>query len=215
MLFLEGRSAAAPVPVAATTIFGMGTGKLGAFTAGTAIMGPGGRMLVRIRAAVQSILRVGDVFLLAVSPLAILMFVVGLIVLADRAGEHNRFVRDLRAGSVVNAEVTEVDQEEDLITVRYLAGGEERYGLLYTHYYPGAFEDLRAGQSVRVRILPQAYEARVAWEERFAQVEGYLGYAVEPGIILAIAWLVVVLHPEFLYLGYAEALPSRKAMARP
>ena len=134
--------------------------------------------------------------------------------MADRAGEHNRFVRDLRAGSVLYAEVTEADPAEELIVVRYLAGGEEKYGLMYTRYYPGALEDLHVEQGVRVRILPQAYEARVAWEDHFAQVESYLGYAIEPGIILAIAWMVVVLHPEFLYLGYVEALPPRKAMAR-
>jgi hypothetical protein len=160
-------------------------------------------------------IRLADIFLFAISPLAILMAVVALIVLADRASEHNRFLRELRAsGQVTNAEVSGIEWEYALVFVRYIQEGEERFGLLYTRYYPEAAHQLQLGQSLRVRYLPHGSAEEVIWEDHFSAVENYYGYAREGGIMLAVAWIIVVLHPEFLYLGYAGTLPDLNTRTR-
>jgi hypothetical protein len=153
--------------------------------------------------------------LLAVSPLAILVVVVALIILAERAGEHNRFMREMReSGQVVDAIVSGVDQEAQLVFVRFAEQDENQVWLLYTHYYPEALEQLSKGQTVRVRYLPASSEAKVLWEDHITAAYTYWGYAVDSGMMLIIAWLIVIIHPEFLYIGYANALPQREGRAR-
>jgi len=151
-----------------------------------------------------------DVFLFLLSPLAILCVVVAVIVLADRYATHRGDVLAFeREGAPVSAAVFRIEPEDGLVIVAYPEGGETRYGLMYTHYYPQALTVLNEGQRLTVRALPAGQGDRVVWEERFGQFAGYWGYATAPLGMLVCAWAVVILHPEFLYLGYADFNPGK------
>jgi hypothetical protein len=150
-----------------------------------------------------------DAGLLVMSPLAILMVIVAVIVLLDRAGEHAQFLNAMHThGRVVDGQVSGVEREDALIFVRYIDGGQEETGLLYTKYYPEALNMLNEGQALRIRFDPHDVDRNLVWEDHFSAVENYWGYAVDSGLMLLIGWLIVVIHPEFLYIGYAEIQPK-------
>jgi len=172
-------------------------------------------MWQKVRSIWVGSLKGADIILMVLSPLAILMVIVGVIVLMDRGSEHDRFVRSMREdGQVIEGIISGLDREDEIIFVHTTSQGEDSYWLLYTKYYPEALDLLDEGQKVRIRYLPPGYEAEVIWEDHFDAFEGYRGYALDVGVMLLAAWLIVVIHPEFLYIGYLDVLPDLKGWSR-
>ncbi len=156
---------------------------------------------VVLRGLVQKV----DLLLFVFSPLAILCVLFMLIVLAERYFGHREAVETYqRDGIAVVGTVQRVDVPEQLVFVEFTYQGEARTGLLYTRYYPAALELLRGGQALGLRALPPSLGDRVVWEEHFDEFAGYWGYASEVLIPLLCAWALVILHPEFLYMGFSD-----------
>ena len=156
---------------------------------------------VVLRGLVQKV----DLLLFVFSPLAILCVLFMLIVLAERYFEHREAVETFqRDGIVVIGTVQRVEVQDQLVFVNFTNQGEARIGLLYTRYYPAALEQLRAGQTLGLRVLPPSLGDQVVWQEHFDEFAGYWGYASEVLIPLLCAWALVILHPEFLYMGFSD-----------
>lgn len=166
----------------------------------------------------RSPLKILDALLFAFSPLAIIMFIVGVIVLLDRAGSHQDFLRRLEQNSAVAPAV--VDQvEPDWVIVRFTdpAQAEPRIGLVKPIYYPAALiAALKPGDALTVRYLTPASEGQAVLEDYYADLRGYWGFVWEPGILLLLSWLVIVRHPDFLFWGFIEDFGAvRKERAAP
>lgn len=156
--------------------------------------------------------------MLLLSPLAILMFVVGVIVVLDRAGTHQAFLRRLEQNSVLTQAV--VDQvDADWIVVRFADPNEKepRIGLVKPVYYPPeVVRALQPGDTVSLRYMAPAYESQAVLNDYYNDVQNYLGFLWEPGIILLIAWVVIVRYPDFLFWGFIDDFDLlRKERAAP
>lgn len=151
------------------------------------------------------------ILLFSVSPMFILMFIVGVIVLLERGGAHYQFVRQLETeGLVAEAVVEGLSLENDWAMLRLAApdgmGNPNRFGILELQYYPDLRQRLQNGDRIQVRYLPPSYESRTALESRLDEVRGYWGWALEAGVLMLISWLVVIFYPHWLYLGYGSSL---------
>ena len=154
----------------------------------------------------KSVLGLLDMLLLLLSPLAILMFVVGVIVVIDRTGTHQAFLRRLEQNPVLTQAV--VDQiDSDWIVVRFADPNEKeaRIGLVKPVYYPPeVIRALKPGDTVNLRYMAPAYESQAVLDDYYAAVQNYLGFLIEPLIILLVAWVVIVRYPDLLFWGFID-----------
>jgi hypothetical protein len=153
------------------------------------------------------ILSLCDVLVMVCSPLFIILIVVCVIVLLDRGGAHWRFVNKLEQKGLVAQAVVADDEPSAalgwMVEFDDPAQPDERYGWVDPAYYsPEVAATLKPGAEIEIRYLPQSYESDVVLNRHFDQVKGYWGYATDVGIAFIVSWLVLIWHPEFLYLGY-------------
>ena len=163
--------------------------------------------MAKIVRIIKAILWFLDGLYMAVTPMLIILVVVSVIVLLERGGGHFRFVYDLeRDGLVAEGTIVSDEPSETLgwqVQFYDYAQEDERYGYLSPYYYtPEVVALLKPGAEVQIRYLPQSYKSNVILNEHFNQVRGYWGYAYDAGIMFLVAWVGLILHPEFLYLGY-------------
>lgn len=155
----------------------------------------------------KQVLRTVDVFVLALSPMAILGFVVIAIIALDGFGTHVNFVRGLEQHGAIAAGTLYYDGADDPTAVVELAGGQQEYLVLYMKYYSrDTLAALSDGQTVRVRYTaPPEHEYKAVLEDHYDEVRAYWGYLKEVIWVLAVCWFMLVLHPELLYLGFSAA----------
>ncbi len=146
---------------------------------------------------------------------------IGLIILLANYGEHRQFVQRLETeGLETQGSVDFASPEYGWAHMDYVdADGEARSGVLDMHYYdPELWQTLTPDTSVPLRYLPWHIPGsdRVILAEHFAEVQAYHGY-LAPDLLglVGICWLVVILKPQFLYVGlidaeelFKEGLPS-------
>jgi hypothetical protein len=154
-----------------------------------------------------------DAMILFTSPLFMIAIVVCVIVLLERGGEHVRYVQNLEDRGLT-ALATVEDDESPRYGWWYVrfddpAQSEARTGFIDEKYYTRAVVDsLHRGVQVEIRYLPESYENFFVLEAHFGQVRYYWGFAYDIGVMFLISWLVVILHPEFLYIGYNVPWPD-------
>lgn len=148
-------------------------------------------------------LRLLDTLCMALSPLAVVGFVVVTIIVLDGFGTHVNFVRALQQDGQLGSGTLYYDGPADPTAVVELdePGGEML--ILYTRYYSTAtLNRLAEGQTVRVRYTsPPRHEYKAVLEDHFDEVRGYWGYLKDVLWFYAALWLIVVLHPDWLFLG--------------
>jgi hypothetical protein len=151
-------------------------------------------------------LAIFDLFLLLISPLAILMFVVGVIVILDRTGTQQSFLRRLeQTGVVAQAVVDRVDPDWIVVRLTDQAGNEPRIGLIKPVYYPHeVVSALKPGDLVSVRYTNPEFESQAVLNDHLADVQNYWGFLWEPAIMMLIAWVVIVRWPYLLFWGFIE-----------
>lgn len=149
-----------------------------------------------------------DNILAVLSPLAIIGFVFGAIILITNGIEHYSLVQRLEREGVVNlAKVSYIPNDGDIQVTFTTSDGEERTHFIRRKYYPPELlRQLALGDSVKIRRLAQEWEYDAVWEDHFPAVQGYLGFAAAPGVMVLVCWVVVLVHPEFLYLFWGEEM---------
>ncbi|MCD4685772.1 MAG: hypothetical protein K8S97_07535, partial [Anaerolineae bacterium] len=110
---------------------------------------------------------------------------------------HRNLICDLeRDGMVTTATVLTVDTEDAQVEVEFSdPGNGARTGVLDMRYYDVT---LTPGQTVAVLRAG----SDVVLSDEFVRVKGWRGHLWEPLIIMGLAWGVLVIRPEFLYIGY-------------
>jgi len=158
-----------------------------------------------------AILRTGimacDTLLMLLAPLSVIAIVVCVIVLLDRGGTHFRMVQKFeRECLVVEARIVVSEPAESIgwmVEFDDPVQAQTRTGWLEDHYYSAEVKATFARNArVIIRYLPQPYETDVVLNDHFGQVQRYWGFAYDVGIMFLVSWVIVVLHPEFLYIGY-------------
>jgi len=145
-----------------------------------------------------------DMIMVLISPMYILLFVVGVISLMDQHNQFNRFMRMLDTNSyVVEAEV-EIPMDEGKVHLQYFTSdGEEHMAYLDVRYNPRpVLESLYAGQQVEIRCPEPSFEGNAVLEEYYPAVRESHDYARDPLIVMGIGWLLIIFYPQFLYEPY-------------
>lgn len=161
-----------------------------------------------IFAILRTIWSLLDVLIAVLSPMAIIGFVVLAIVALDGFGAHVQTLRTLEQHSAVTT--GKWSPPSSVPGMAYVHFDQEQNGetgvIVYIKYYnKETLAGLREGQQVRVRYTygPRV-ETRGFLVDEYAQVTGYVGYLTELFWPFLVCWLMVVIRPDFLYLGFSN-----------
>lgn len=163
---------------------------------------------ISIPAALKNVWKVLDLFLYVLSPMVIIAFVVLCIVIVNGFGEHMDWLSALKEqNTLVEGTLGHFSEGDKMIFVnldKELNGFDSL--VIYTRYYSAeTLASLKEGQRVRVYCtVPPKYEARAALVDHFSEVQYYVGYFADLLVPFLLCWVVIVLHPDFLYLGLED-----------
>lgn len=150
------------------------------------------------------ILHLFDVLLLLISPLALLMVIVALVMLVDTWGTHNRLRQTLEEVPLtIQAEIASCYPEDGYCFTTFVdQQGRERYEKLDWRYYSpdihADLESLERGDLIQVRYPDDWGENEVILAEFYDDFQQYRGYLYDMGSIALVSWLVLIRHPEVL-----------------
>ena len=144
-----------------------------------------------------------------ISPLMLIAFLVGCLVVLDRFGAHLGQLRRLeRDGHVTEAAVDFASPDYDWVFVNYHDGVQERSGVLEMRYYPAeTWALMQPGASITIRYLPftERGSDRVALADRIDDLRSYRGYLQSDALILlGLSWVVFLFKPQLLYVGLVD-----------
>ena len=162
----------------------------------------------------KKFLNILDTLLLFASPIAILFFLLGAIMLPVELNEHPNYLKSLESGIVTEALVDHIYEDGDIHIIFTNPDGEESYRILETQYYtPEVIASLQVDSSHRIRYVPNNYDVDPALEAHIAQVYAYRQDLSGLYFLLITSWLIISIRPDFLYAGYVkniDALFDRK-----
>ena len=145
-----------------------------------------------------------NVFLMAISPMALLMLIVAFIMFLDYYGEHQRLQETLdEAVLTTTATITSCYNDNRRCYAEFTdIQGNERYGTLNWKYYPRTVADKLAnferGATVQIRYARQRYQNDIVLAEYYHIFLSYKGYLYEIGGIALVSWIILILHPEIM-----------------
>ncbi len=153
----------------------------------------------------KSILRFFDSFVLILSPIAILFFLLGAVMLPIELRSHPAMVKDLAAEGVVAEAVVDYIYDDGKIHFEFLdQEGDERYEILDPIYYtPEVRQTLQLDSVHTIRYMPR-YEHSPVLEDYFNQVRAYRKDLSGLYFLLGTSWFILIIRPDFLYIGYIE-----------
>ena len=156
-----------------------------------------------------------DVLLWLISPLALLMLIVGMITFLDRWGTHRRLRLALEEDYLVaSATISWCYQDGGYCYTDFTdEQGRERYGKLDWRFYSKAvraeLSELDRGQTVLVRYASDEFEDDLVLAEHYHAFLHYRGYIYDTvGLALA-SWLILIRHPEVMLLALVDDLGPR------
>jgi len=163
--------------------------------------------------AIKALLHMLDGFLLILSPLIIILFVILVIVLLDNYGTNWKYLQKMQAegevvwGVMVDTYDPAAEDETYLGVIYPTYYDPDEIGLLrIAHYSSEQLLTLHEGAAVEIRHLPNDLEETVMLQ-RFFDPLGNLWQMNRINVaILLVSWLIIAWHPEMLYLGYGEKI---------
>ncbi len=166
----------------------------------------------------KKILNILDVLILFTSPIAILFFLIGAIMLPIELREHPNYLESLEAeGILTEALVDYIYDDGDIHIIFTDTDGKETYRILEIIYYsPEVASTLQLDTTHTIRYVPQNYDVPPALEAHLDQVYAYKQDLSGLYFILITSWIIIAIRPDFLYAGYAKninALFDRKTDA--
>jgi hypothetical protein len=160
-----------------------------------------------------------DVLAAVLSPLAIVAFLVLMIVLLDNFATHMRLLREIdQFGVDVTATWRGVSSDGSMGVVELPpVEGDYQGAVIYTkHYRAASLAGLQVGQAVQVRYtLPPEADFHAVLLDHIGEVRAYSGYLRELFWPLLFTWGILLLRPDFLYLGLADIAPDALASQPP
>jgi hypothetical protein len=156
------------------------------------------------------ILRIFNVFLMIISPMALLMLIVGFLMTLDARSTHRRLQDALDAEvRTVEAEIASCYPEEGFCYAQYVdVSGEDRYDRLDLGYYPDMIRErigqLERGDVVEVRYSLDRYETEIVIAEYYQEFATCKGYYADMVGIMAVSWFILVLHPEIMLVALVD-----------
>lgn len=163
-----------------------------------------------IQDAVQLTRRITGLMIGALSPLALIAFLIGLFGILDRAGSHLSLIRHMEASGFVTTAVVwhRTDSGEIHVTFTGRDGGD-RYTTLDAFTCPTArCETLTVGDEVSIYALPPGTPnfGRAILAEAYNCVRSDRPYLAPDLLgILGVSWALLVLKPQVVYAGLVDS----------
>lgn len=161
-------------------------------------------MIEKLRSLIMNILRLINVFLMLISPMALLMLIVGLIMGIDY---HGRLQRQLAALEEVprttTATIASCYPDERYCYANFTdTTGLERYGKLEWRYYAedviDKLEALERGDTILVRYADDEYENILILAEHYDAFPIYRRNISDMISIVLVSLFILFLHPEVM-----------------
>jgi hypothetical protein len=150
-------------------------------------------------------LQILDTILLLTSPIAILFFLIGAIMLPVELREHPNYLAALENGTTTEACVDYIYNDGDIHLIFADTDGEETYRILETAYYtPEVIATLQLDTTHIIRYVPNNYDVAPVLEEHIGQVYAYKQDLSGLYFILITSWVIIAIRPDFLYAGYVK-----------
>ncbi|HNT23575.1 MAG TPA: hypothetical protein PKM21_04375 [Anaerolineales bacterium] len=165
----------------------------------------------KLKKFLRNVWRGVDVAMALISPMMIIVFIICVLELFYRGGEHFRLVDQLeQIGQVTTATIQHLDIHGKTALIQFSNHeGKPEHGYLELKYYARrVVAGLTVGSEVRIRYLPEPYGNRPVLEEHFRQLRFHWTFTGEYGVLALICWAWMVIHPEFLYIGYTRDFSS-------
>ena len=158
----------------------------------------------------KKLLPILDGLLLFASPIAILFFLIGAIMLPVELSEHPNYLEALEEeGILTEARIDYIYDDGDFHLEFVNVDGDEAYRILEKEYYsPETLLDLRLDTLHTIRYVPQNYDVPPALEEHLDEVYAYRQDLSGLYFILVASWLVLIIRPDFLYTGYVKNIDA-------
>ena len=159
-------------------------------------------------------LRLLDGLCLFLSPIAILFFLLSAVLLPVYLREHPSYVAQLEEeGRVATATVTYLYDDGDVLLAFADDAGIAQSQILDPLFYPPEVRrTLQLDSTHQIRYLASYQEGPVL-EAHFDRVRAYRKPMGGLYFLLVLSWIVLVIRPDFLYIGYVtdlEALAARR-----
>ena len=145
-----------------------------------------------------------NVFLLVISPMALLMLLVALLMFPDHHRTHRRRIEALEAVPLtVAATIRMCEDNSHYCYAEFTdAEGHDRYGKLEWTYYAkpvkAELAKLERGDKIVVRYAHDQYVDDIVPAQQYDAFLHYKGYMYEMGGIAAVSWTILILHPEVM-----------------
>lgn len=153
----------------------------------------------------KKFLKIFDTLFLLASPIAILFFLLGAIMLPVELKEHPNYLAALEEGITTKALVDHIYDDGDIHIIFTETDGEQTYRILETEYYtPDVIASLQLDTTHTIRYVPNSYDVAPVLEAHIAQVYAYRQDLSGLYFILLTSWLIIVIRPDFLYAGYVK-----------
>jgi len=156
--------------------------------------------------AIKKFLRILDGVILFLSPIAILFFLLCAVLLPVELSEHPNYLEVLENESlIVDATIDYVYDDGDVHVIFLGQDREEQYAILETHFYtPEVVQTLTKGSSHTIRYVPNDWDNGPVLAAHFDQVLAYRKDLSGLYFLFGISWLMLIIRPDFLYIGYIE-----------
>jgi hypothetical protein len=153
----------------------------------------------------NALFRVVDGLFFFASPIAILFFLLGLAVLPENLTAHPNYLKMLdEEGIVARATITHVYEDGDVLFAFTTEDGDSMSQILDPKYYSAnVIATLELDTQHSLRYLPTYFEGPIL-EDHFDQVRAYRKDNSGLWFILGLSWLILIIRPDFLYIGYVE-----------
>ncbi len=153
----------------------------------------------------MKLIRVLDGLCFFLSPIAVLFFLLGFLMLNVTYWEHRNFVQELEtAGYVTQGEITYVYEDADLLVEFVDYKERERSAIMDVHYYDAAtLADITEGSQVDIRYVEYMVEPPVL-EAHFAQVQAYEPAMGGLWFLFFLSWAIIIVRPDWLYTGFVD-----------
>lgn len=150
-----------------------------------------------------------DMLCFALSPLAIIWFLIFAMVTLDELGQYVQFKRSIvRDGVVTYGTWSGADSDDAYAIVSFekKENGYETLAIPLRYYSTETIFQLKEGQLVEVRYtFPPAHEMKGVLVSAYDEFDSYTGFITDNLWALALGWLVIIIRPEFLLLGLTKA----------
>jgi hypothetical protein len=162
-----------------------------------------------VRPNLRGILSALDVLSLALSPMALLGFLVLVIVTLDAFGAHVQMLQAIDAdGMDASGRWMGFSSDGTMGTIQVEQPGADALWLVIyaKHYQASTLAQLQEGQTVSVRYTsPPQHEQKAILSAASAEVHAYTGYLSSTLWPMLACWLVLIVHPEVLFFGLERA----------